>query len=76
MLEESRGYLSSFMIGCVYEGGGLLRPSIRYFFADVIESINGRRDPLPVVGVKQHICMYDGDMVTVPQQHERNVQRT
>ena len=27
MLEESRGYLSSFMVGCFYEQGGLSRPS-------------------------------------------------
>jgi len=32
MLEESRGYLSSFMVGSVYEQGGLSRPSIPYFF--------------------------------------------
>ena len=57
MLEESRGYLPSFMVKCVYEQESLPRPSVPYFFADVMESINGRRDPLPAVGVKQHICM-------------------
>ena len=47
MLEESRGFLSSFMVRCFTSGGGLPRSLVPPLFADVIESINGRRDPLP-----------------------------
>ena len=48
----------------LFHGGVCLRAGRSFetlnpllFFADVMESINGRRDPLPAAGVKQHICM-------------------
>ena len=47
----------------LFHGGVFLRAGrsfetlIPYLFVGVMESINGRRDPLPAAGVKQHICM-------------------
>ena len=75
ILEESRAYLSSFMVRCFYERGSFetLEPSL-FFLADVMKSIGRQCDPLSAT-VTSMIFMYDGDTVTVSQQHRRNVQR-
>lgn len=55
-------HLSSFMVRYLYERRGpseALNP--RLFFADVMESIDGRRDPLPATE-SGWICMDDGGM--------------
>lgn len=78
MLDESRASLSSFMAGWFHEQRRsleVLKPSL---FADVIVDQSGRRDPPPAtVPLSDRVCiMCNGDMVTVPQQHQRNVQGT
>jgi len=47
MLRESKKYLSSFMVKCFREQRGPFETNPLAFFADVTESINGRRDPPP-----------------------------
>ena len=58
MLEERRACLSSFMVRCSYERrgpSGTLKPSL--FFADVMGSINGRRDPL-LATISAFVCRW------------------
>ena len=67
MLEESRTSLFPFMVRRFYEQRGsfeALQPS-SFFLADVMKSIDGRRDPSLAGGVLDRICTY-GSIVTVP----------
>ena len=73
MLEDSRTYLSPFMVSRFYGQSGIfevLKPSL---LPDVMESINpgGVIRPRGGMSLSGGFCICDGGIVTVPQQHQR-----